>query len=105
MTVVTVVTKSGGTSRNRGNYSKLRGLRSHWGSSVTTSTGGTVRPRGPCNVSKSDRERDNFDRRNRETAREILDHPGAHGGPEAFPSIWARLCIARLEPAERAEAA
>ena len=51
------------------------------------------------------KQRDNFDRRNRETAREILDNPGAHGGPEAFPSIWARLCIARLEPAERAEAA
>lgn len=38
-----------------------------------------------------------FDRRNLETAWEILDNPEAHGGPDAFPSIWARLVLARLE--------
>jgi hypothetical protein len=52
------------------------------------------------------KQRDAYDRRNLETAREILDNPEAHGGTDAFPSIWARLCIVRLEPAtERAEAA
>lgn len=43
------------------------------------------------------KQRDNFDRRNLETAWEILDNPEAHGGPDAFPSIWARLVLARLE--------
>lgn len=40
--------------------------------------------------------RNDFDRRNLMTAEEILRDIDAHGGPEAFPVVWARMVIERL---------
>ncbi len=42
---------------------------------------------------------DMWDKRNLETAKEILAKPEAHGGETAFPCRWARLVIERLEGA------
>jgi hypothetical protein len=41
-------------------------------------------------------QQNDFDKRNLENAREILSNPEQHGGPEAFPAMWARLVIARI---------
>jgi hypothetical protein len=41
-------------------------------------------------------QRNDFDKRNLETARIILSDPEQHGGPDAFPTIWARLVVQRL---------
>jgi hypothetical protein len=37
-----------------------------------------------------------YDRRNLECARLILDAPNDYGGESAFPAVWARLVIERL---------
>jgi hypothetical protein len=37
-----------------------------------------------------------FDRRNIETARIILASPDQHGGADAFPAVWARAVLKRL---------
>jgi len=42
-------------------------------------------------------QRNDFDQRNLATAREILANPDQHGGADAFPVIWARSVIQRLE--------
>jgi hypothetical protein len=37
-----------------------------------------------------------LDQRNLECARLILADPAAHGGADAFPTMWARAVVARL---------
>ena len=45
---------------------------------------------------------ENYDAANRRNALEILAHPEAYGGPDAFPCVWARLVMERLEPTKPA---
>ena len=40
---------------------------------------------------------DDFDSKNLNTAREVLDSPEKYGGDEAITVVWARLVVERLE--------
>jgi hypothetical protein len=40
---------------------------------------------------------DAFDEANLRSAKTILADPDQHGGEDAFPAIWARRVVARLE--------
>ena len=38
-----------------------------------------------------------YDAANLRNARAFLEHPEAYGGPDAFPCVWARAVLQRLE--------
>lgn len=50
-------------------------------------------PRRMSNVAR----RNDYDTRNLEVAYEILRDAGRYGGRDAFPAIWSRMVIARLD--------